>query len=524
MTFLPIVERELRVAARLRGSYWSRFAAAGLGVLLTFWALWATRQAPSTLSGAVLFKTLGVALFIYAAAAGTRLTTDCLSEEKREGTLGLLFLTDLKGYDVVFGKLAACSVNAFYGMLAVVPVLAISLLLGGVTRGEFWRVVLVALNLLFFFLSIGIFASAVCRQDSRAMALTLLLGANFVGASLIWVGWQEGRHGNYDFRGAMLPCPAFACFAAFDSAYAMVTPPFFWFNVAITHLYGWIFLLLSCWIVPRSWQDEASGGRRRLPKAKFASRDQSSRDLLETNPFLWRAGCRPLKLWVTIGLMVLLWIWLSFRFELDTFEPIKDIFIISTLSVLFKIQLAGEASRALSQDRRSGALELLLTTPLTAPEIIEGQRNALWRQFAWPVGVVLVMNFIFMALEKDQFKGQNWMHVTLAIFLVLDLNALSWTSMWLALKTRNPGQAALRALATIVGLPIAALLLAVPILEGLSWPSALFIVGVLGLAIDIGFGQNAEYKLATEFRTIITERLSSKAQRSLVSNPATTGR
>ena len=35
------------------------------------------------------------------------MTADCLSEEKREGTLGLLFLTDLRGYDIVVSSSSA---------------------------------------------------------------------------------------------------------------------------------------------------------------------------------------------------------------------------------------------------------------------------------------------------------------------------------------------------------------------------------------------------------------------------------
>ena len=34
MTFLPIAERELRVAARRKGTYWSRLAAAALTLLI----------------------------------------------------------------------------------------------------------------------------------------------------------------------------------------------------------------------------------------------------------------------------------------------------------------------------------------------------------------------------------------------------------------------------------------------------------------------------------------------------------
>src|SRR6185295_17312104 len=94
-------------------------------------------------------------------------------EEKREGTLGLLFLTDLKGYDIVFGKIVATSLNVVYGMLALFPIMAIPLLAGGVTGAEFWRVVMVALNNLFFSLAVGLFCSALSRDERKAMILAV---------------------------------------------------------------------------------------------------------------------------------------------------------------------------------------------------------------------------------------------------------------------------------------------------------------------------------------------------------------
>ena len=114
-----------------------------------------SEQRPPHQIALVLFGILTGGGVLYCLFCGVRLTADCLSEEKREGTLGLLFLTDLKGYDVVLGKLAATSLNSFYGVLAVVPMLALPLLLGGVTPGEFWRMALVALNTLFFSLARG---------------------------------------------------------------------------------------------------------------------------------------------------------------------------------------------------------------------------------------------------------------------------------------------------------------------------------------------------------------------------------
>ena len=85
-----------------------------------------------------------------------------------------------EGRDVVLGKLAATSLNVFYGMLAVLPMLAIPFVLGGVTHAEMLRVVLVSINLLLFFLGIGLFVSSFCRQDNRALGLSSLIALALV--------------------------------------------------------------------------------------------------------------------------------------------------------------------------------------------------------------------------------------------------------------------------------------------------------------------------------------------------------
>ena len=175
MTFLPIVERELIEASRRRGTYWIRLAAAAVGLLIGGWVMLMMHKEPPASLGIVLFVALSIAAFLYCLFVGVFRTADCLSEEKREGTLGLLFLTDLKGYDIVLGKLVATSLNAFYGVLALFPVMAIPLLVGGVTLAEFWRVVLVSMNMLFFSLAVGMFCSAISRDERRAMVAAFLI-------------------------------------------------------------------------------------------------------------------------------------------------------------------------------------------------------------------------------------------------------------------------------------------------------------------------------------------------------------
>src|SRR5882762_9334344 len=132
MTLLPIVERELRVAARQRGTYWLRsgvaLAVIGIGMFIY---LTGRRATPAEVSF-MMFIWLTIIAGLFCLFSGARATADCLSEEKRDGTLGLLFLTDLRGFDVVAGKLVASSLNTFYGLLAILPMLAIPLLMGGV--------------------------------------------------------------------------------------------------------------------------------------------------------------------------------------------------------------------------------------------------------------------------------------------------------------------------------------------------------------------------------------------------------
>src|SRR5689334_8844113 len=126
MTFLPVVERELRVASRRRYTYWTRFfAALGTLTLCTWIWGWLTDGQPAADRGQSLFRTIAGLAFVYSLFVGIATTADCLSEEKRDGTLGLLFLTDLTGFDVVLGKLAATSLNAFYRLVSVFPILAI---------------------------------------------------------------------------------------------------------------------------------------------------------------------------------------------------------------------------------------------------------------------------------------------------------------------------------------------------------------------------------------------------------------
>lgn len=550
MTFLPIVERELRVASRRRSTYFGRLAGAIVALIVGGWMMLAMNNAPPGELGKVLFISLSAMLFAYSIAAGARITADCLSAEKREGTLGLLFLTDLKGYDIISGKLVANSVNTFYGLLAAFPVLAISLLMGGVSSGEFWRVTLVAVNLLFFSLAVGMFASSVCRDERKAMSLAFfilfLMLATTPGIELGLSIANKYRHGTTAW---VRLSPAFACFAAFGSRLGF-KPHDFWTSVAVTHGSAWIFLVLASAIVPRAWQDKTASAPMRfralwriLFRTNQKADDARRTRLLEINPFLWLAARDPIKgflVWLTLLILSAIWMWMVMKWPNDWKTIPGYVFAAVVLHTVMKVWLASEACYRFAQDRKSGALELLLSTPLSVAEILRGQRLALFRQFAGPAIYVLAVDFIFLLLglnDRDLNRAdekQFWVMLCLfgASVFVMDLFALSWVSMWLGLSSKQANRAANGAIARVLVLPWLGFFFLMTMIGSasafararLDGDTILFLWFLLAVANNVIFIIWAKGNLQERLREIATQRFTAKTSRFgwLTSNGATT--
>ena len=534
MTFLPIVARELRIAARRTGTYWVRSGAALAILIIGAWFFLMNLQRPPRELALGLFSILTGSAVLYCLLSGIWFTADCLSEEKREGTLGLLFLTDLKGYDVVFGKLVATSLNGFYAVMAVVPILALPLLLGGVTAGEFGRMALVVVNTLFFSLALGICVSALSRSPRKAMAMTLLLILLFTAMLPAWGAWRAvAAKAPQVARAWLMPSTGFSYWLAFDLTYKTRAREFWW-SIAVIHGLGWILLLLASVIAPRAWQDRPAGAQslrwrerwRGWSYGNLVERAVFRQHLLDRSAYFWlaaRARLKPAYLWAMLGLVACGWVWGLARSGRDWLDEMTYVLTGLLLNLVIKVWFALEAGRPLAEDRRQGSLELLLSTPLTEKEILHGQMLALRRQFRGPVVVVLlVFCFFAMAASSDTLSQQEpkdrllWILFWAAamIMFVADLMALYWVGMWAGLTARNPTRAAAVNLGRILALPWVALGLGV-LVTTIAWPNVddtrvpqLFL-GLwfgLGLAADLGFGAWARHRLLTEFRLAATRR------------------
>ncbi len=465
MSFLPIVDRELRVASRQRGMYYSRLGGVGCAfVFAAIFMLSMQRQRPVDI-GTVLFSTLMTIGFLYALFAGARFAADCVSEEKREGTLGLLFLTDLKGFDVVLGKLASCSIPAFYGLLAMTPVLTLPLLFGGVLGSEVLRAFIMLTSTLLLSLSAGVFFSTLSRHPRSAMALTVFSLIAFTGG-IPWTGMAFAQYYGlseppYFF---LVSSPGYA-FAMSRAASYAANPSAFWTSCGLILGLSVTLLILSSIILPNCWQDRPAGAflarlQERWSMWSLGDREQRHRrraDELDSNPIVWLTTRHRLKAvmpWLCLGLCACVWMWMAFEFDKQWTDPATYLLTTYFLFALMKVWVASEAVAKFQEDRRSGALELILSSSLTTDEILKGQIMALRRQFQSPaalVGVVGVV-FLFAPFWSRQFSGpggEAWSATFFAGLVVyaLDLVSCSWSGLWLGLVTRQIN----RAIGTLIG-------------------------------------------------------------------------
>lgn len=473
MTFLPIVDRELRVAARKRNTFWVRIIAALVALVIGagFLTMSHVLEFATAHIGGALFAVLTWMSLAAALAAGLFFTSDCLSEEKREGTMGFLFLTDLRGYDVVLGKLLATSLRGCFALLAIFPILAVTLLMGGVTGPQFWKTLLALVNAVVCSLAVGLFVSALSRDAQKALGATLLM------ILLLLVGGPvaDNSMGAATGRGyeplLSLASPGYVFVQAGRWAGGN-----FWQSLAISQTIAWVLLGLACVLIPRTWQqrrDRHSG----LPAGwayawRFGSakrRTALRQKLMNRHPLLWLA-CRERWQSVVVWTVTLVMAGGFFALLLSNIPPAMWLFwsyLGGALTILLYLAAASQACRFLLEARQNGLIELLLAAPLNGREIVQGQWRALVRMFAAPVTVYLGVQFAATALSQHATWGllaamskagpqlAVALLTTLAKTAVIAANliALGWFGMWMAMTSKSANFATLKTLLFVQVIP-----------------------------------------------------------------------
>lgn len=474
MSFFPIVQRELAVAARSRRQFRLRMVVtvgcAALCFLLVFaWSFGAGRGG----GAGSLFRVLSSIFWVICLGSGIFLTADCISREKREGTLGLLFLTDLKGYDIILGKLVSASWMTLMIVVGVMPVLTFCVLMGGVTGWDILRFFAGLLLTMVFSLSLGMLVSTFVRASTRAGFITFLalflmgvgLPVMIKAATLLPRGISEAMY-ILNFVSPSVLEHTNATAANVGNHFAIV--------VIVVMLLSCVMLAISSVYVRSSWHDrpEASasihpvsrGTKDSQRKPIFSSRNPRR----HANPIVWLAGEYRWKGWcaaIATGAILVVGIFAG----PPIFRSIIPFFMSFVIPYLLALGIAVHAARFFVTARRNGMLELLVSTPITDREILDGQFASLKQRY-FPMAMILILiiwlpggsvgPYPNLKSGLHAFSGETAARFYLMLRVGVLWAAAAWAGVYFGLKAKKTQFAAVQAV--IIGAILPALCWCVP--------------------------------------------------------------
>jgi ABC-type transport system involved in multi-copper enzyme maturation permease subunit len=408
MTILPVIARELRAAARQPFTYNLRVL--GVTALLLASVLFGLQVGFRPAFGRELFAALHCALFGAIWLLVPMLTADCISRERREETLGLLFMTPLKGTDIVVAKGLAHGLRAVTLAVAVVPVLTIPFLLGGVSWTEALLALLINANAMCWALAAGLLASAWGKAWHRTLLVAAMLVVAFfllldLGAGWFLVQAARARRANWsgpthwqEFLGIgfSLLTDERGCWAAYNPLVSFSQVAWAFANTTGLSLLGLAAALVAAGAkTRRSWQEEPPSRRQVWLRQTFCTPvlwlglfRRWMRRKLERNPIGWleqRTWSGRLVTWSWFAVLVSIYsLVLADRSLFQNSNPLHCM-----LGWLLAGSMALSAAGSFRRERETGVLELLLVSPLGEHQIIRGRLGGLWSQFAPAAGLLL---------------------------------------------------------------------------------------------------------------------------------------
>jgi hypothetical protein len=221
--------------------------------------------------------------------------------------------------------------------------------------------------------------------------------------------------------------------------------------------------------------------------------------------------------WVAVVAGSLLGVGLSVVVMVSKSSPITILVVFLLLHLSLSLWLATEACSLFTTARDSGALELLLCTPLSMREILHGHLLGLTRAFQRPLIVLLAVELVLLAA----FLVVEWKRGTALQILsynvigagmfsaiaVMDLFAVARYGMWTGLVSKKPGRALAKTILVVLG----------PIVIApccyLIWP----VVGLLKNVIIMNYAQE---QLRRHFRSVITERYGTAEDGNVIVKPS----
>jgi len=408
----PVVQRELRESARRPANHRLRLCSAITGTLLV-WGWVATVRSFGPLPGAALLGGLhslviGLILVVVAPSAA-----DCIAREHREGTLSLLFLTPLDAGGIVAGKAIVQGLRDLTLWLAVLPILTIPFLAGGATWFDAFSALSQEVSAALLCLAAGLLASSLTADRNRAVPLGFVLGVAlvFLFSQLqmvaLVIGWrglagvQGAGWGRFSAEALVLfsgvwpggGVSAWSSLARVSSRLGRTWETLCWAGPIVSTGLFLSICRFAAVRLDRSWRDAVPSPRRDRLVRRYCSPlfrrrfQQGMRRCRDRNPIAWLQQyswkSRANKWFLCLAFLLL-----GFALGASS-RPNRGLLDGAMLLTWGGFYLFAAVSGFL-EEKRSGALEMLLVTPVSPSQLILGRTWGLWKAFL-PAGLVIVL-------------------------------------------------------------------------------------------------------------------------------------
>lgn len=477
----PIFGKELRTTARRKRTYVLRsLYLAGLLVMLLFVYMSsgsyyyrygesvARRAQRNAEMGAFFFGTFAFFNLFAMACIGPILTCTAINSERLRKTLNVLLMTPISAWQIVSGKLFSRLWIALTLIGLTLPALSVIRLLGGVEIGQMLASVALCVCTVIMAASFGLLLSALMNRACAVIFLSyafllglwallplfMLLSANSLiggaGPDLWFYTLLNLTNAPFVMVGIVAPNgPAslsidwrWCALSELGMAFGMLLPT----TLILRRMARRESVGTQATLPPVLPPPSASGDGAILPAAAIAppplpiSSPRLTREVSD-NPVLWREVRRPMmaKVWqrlvaafAVLGLLGLIYLLLADpaggRNELadpDTHIGFGFIFcgILTLLSCIM-------SATVIAQEKESDTWTLLLSTPLSAGQIVFGKLLGLHRRLFWP-SMLIAGHFVLFAL----LDVISWGGVAVTLWMIFTTNFI-WLAMGIYLSLR----------------------------------------------------------------------------------------
>lgn len=420
----PLILRELKAEARRHFQPWLRLlGAASLAVLMA-----AMLSDDSRLSASLsirLFVSSHTVLICALAWIGPALTCDAIGREQRDGTLGLLFMTNLTSRAIVIGKGMVHMTRLFTLWLAGFPIVMVPILFGGVAHIDVLSALIFELTTGIWALAAGLAVSSCLRSPIAALLVAELLGTALLVFQIAVLGLATRFQLSPFLFQNSVPFTRFELFDAPLAIFMGMTPALGWsgylrpagsLGIAVWSGILWEIFLLSLlgflalvsfatYHAGVAWMEKPPSARQQLRRdfwftpRFWLGHFQSIRSRsLERNPLGWlhrySARTRAINLGGCAAILLVESV-LALSREPWKYYDLTQLW----LAILLVLHMNWAAILIFRSERDSGVMELLLVTPIRPAAVIYRQVCGFWRRFAAPVALLIGLAWLMAWLD-----------------------------------------------------------------------------------------------------------------------------